>query len=243
MRKTSLFAFLAISALSLLFASCDKSDDPEANGGVKEGAGEAIDLGLPSGTLWADRNIGASSESDFGSYFAWGETEPKTFYSWANYKYDASGNTGNNSIYHTLSKYNSDDGKLTLDLSDDAARVNWGGKWQMPTTEQFEELINYCIATWVKDYNGLGVAGYYVVGPSKNGIFLPAAGSYDDGDLSYVGKFGNYWSADLSQKNMTWTDSHYASCANYMVFYYGLDVNNGLCCRGFSVRPVCSSEN
>ncbi len=235
MRKTSLVAFLAISALSLLFASCDKSDDPD-DPDVKEGSGVAIDLGLPSGTLWADRNIGASSESDFGSYFAWGETATKTVYCWANYKYAASGNTSG----YALSKYNDVDGKVTLELSDDAARVNWGGKWQMPTTEQFQELIDYSTAIWVDDYNGEGVAGYYVIGPNKNGIFLPAAGDIDDGKVQYVGKFGNYWSADNYRKDNSWYSGNF-SYANNLVFYYGLTIENSLCYMGFSVRPVCSS--
>ena len=101
---------------------------------------EYVDLGLPSGTLWATCNIGASTPEDYGDHFAWGETAPKDYYDWFTYKWY-------NGSYGTLTKYNTDsyygtvDNKTKLDSEDDAAYVNWGPQWRMPTVEQQKELI------------------------------------------------------------------------------------------------------
>ena len=97
---------------------------------------EYIDLGLPSGTLWAAKNIGANTESDSGTRFAWGEISTKSNFTLNNYKYY---NT-NTSAY---TKYNSTDGKTQLDLEDDAARAIMGGLWRMPTLSDWQELIQY----------------------------------------------------------------------------------------------------
>ena len=100
---------------------------------------EYVDLGLPSGTLWATRNVGATYPDDYGDYFAWGETEPKNNYDWNSYKWC-------NGSYTTLTKYclninyGVHDGLTELKLEDDAAYVNWGSSWRMPTHEQQQEL-------------------------------------------------------------------------------------------------------
>ena len=93
---------------------------------------EYVDLGLPSGTLWAKYNVGANNEYEVGDYFAWGEAETKSKYSWSTYKWGSSQNS--------LTKYNSSDKKITLDLEDDAATVNMGSPWRMPTYDELEEL-------------------------------------------------------------------------------------------------------
>lgn len=85
-----------------------------------------VDLGLPSGTLWATLNIGASSIYDPGYYFAWGELEPKSYYDFDNYKFREGGN---------IQKYNDDDNIKILELADDTAHYLWGGNWKMPTNE------------------------------------------------------------------------------------------------------------
>lgn len=101
---------------------------------------EYVDLGLPSGTLWAKCNVGANSETDYGLYFAWGETEgyanasTKAF-SWSDYKFNPSGDG------ETFTKYNATDGKIALDAEDDAASVNMGGEWHMPNRAQCYELF------------------------------------------------------------------------------------------------------
>ncbi len=129
-----------------------------------------IDLGLPSGLLWAETNVGASSTSDVGDYFAWGETTSKSYYEWKNYKW-----RDDNMI-----KYNSTDKKTTLDSEDDAATVNWGAPCRMPDSSDFDELYSKC--DWCSWRNG-----YLVVGPNGNTIFFPASSLRDH----------EYWSRSL----------------------------------------------
>ena len=163
---------------------------------------EWVDLGLPSGTLWATCNVGAGSPEEFGDHFAWGETSSKPVYQWENYKWC-------NGSYNTLTKYciNSEngivDGKTELDPEDDAAYVNWGPSWRMPSKEQQAELMTNCIWTWTSMN---GVNGQLVIGPNGNSLFFPAA---DYGDLEMrlgnVGSFGFYWSRTLSSSgNSNW---------------------------------------
>ena len=157
---------------------------------------EFVDLGLPSGTLWATCNIGASKPEGYGYYFAWGETEPKTSYTWGNYKY-CEGEE------NTLTKYCQDsdngyqgftDSRTQLETADDAATAKWGSEWQLPSKAQIEELLN-------QEYNKVemstqkGVVGLLVTSKSNgNSIFLPAAG-YDN--RVHVGSWGNYWSRSV----------------------------------------------
>lgn len=157
---------------------------------------EYVDLGLPSGTLWATRNIGANTPVEYGDYFAWGETKPKDVYDWGTYKWcKGSG--------HTFTKYctNYDygyngftDHKRKLDPEDDAAYVNWGSSWRMPTKEQQDELREKCTWTWTTLD---GVNGRLVTGPNGNTIFLPAAGERADNKLYDTDRDGYYWSCEL----------------------------------------------
>lgn len=175
--------------------------DPSSN------TGEYVNLGLPSGTLWATKNVGATNPEDYGNYFAWGETtgydEGKTTFSWSTYiycngsqttltKYCQKSNYGNNGFTDTLTE---------LELTDDAAYVNCGSNWCMPTSEQLTELFNssYTTATWT--ILDSGVRGWLITsivsGYEGNSIFLPAAG-YRSGS-GYSGKNANgyYWSREI----------------------------------------------
>lgn len=125
---------------------------------------EYVDLGLPSGTLWATVNIGASTPSENGNFYAWGETEPKSNYSLSTYKW------GNDETNYT--KYNDTDGKTQLDLEDDAAHVNWGGDWHIPTYEQIMELYDNCSV--VVESEGL----MKMTGPNGNTIYLSKNGGF-----------------------------------------------------------------
>lgn len=155
-----------------------------------------VDLGLPSGTLWAAMNIGAEKVTDAGLYFAWGETQGYLGISnerrlnWDDYKF------GNES---EITKYNSTDMLSKLELVDDAASVNWGGKWRMPTVKQIRELLNpkNCTNEWVENYNGSGVNGR-LFSSVRNGnkLFVPAAGYH----LAEVGKVGWIWSCELNDE-------------------------------------------
>lgn len=155
-----------------------------------------IDLGLPSGTLWACCNVGASKPEDYGGYYAWGETQTKSNYSWDTYKYC-------NGSSNTLTKYCTDsskgvvDNKTELDPSDDAATVNWGAYWQMPSYDQLNELLHstYTSTNWTTQN---GVNGLLVTSISKgNSIFLPAAGFISNTSNSWLDKRGYYYSRSL----------------------------------------------
>ncbi len=159
---------------------------------------EYVDLGLTSGTLWATCNIGADNPWDFGEYFAWGETAPKTRYSLNNYKYAVYGDALKLTKYCTLSKCGNEDlvDNLTiLQSSDDAATANWGSEWRMPTEKEWDELKKQCEWIWTENYKGKGKNGYLV---SRNGnqIFLPAAG-YRGYSFNNANTEGNYWASTL----------------------------------------------
>ena len=162
-----------------------------------------VDLGLPSGTLWATRNIGAASPEDYGDYFAWGETSPKALYNWENYKWWNEGThaQGNRHSGHTKYVTESEiglcgfvDDKAELELADDAAAANWGGGARMPSLAQLEELVDKCTWRWERRN---GVDGQLVTGPNGNSIFLPATGYSEDGSIYGVDYRGYYWSRAL----------------------------------------------
>ena len=188
---------------------------------------EYVDLGLS--VKWATCNVGASKPEEYGDYFAWGENHPKSTYNWSTYKWCDGSET-------TLTKYNSNssngivDNKRTLELDDDAARVNWGGSWRIPTIQELEELRTEC--TWILTTQN-GVKGYNVTSKNNgNSIFLPAAGYHDHGGIDYAGTFFFCWSNSLS--TATSAISLYTATPPTVV-------NSGLRSRyyGLSVRPVC----
>ena len=220
---------------------------------------EWVDLGLPSGTKWATCNVGASNPQEYGNYYAWGEVKPKSTYNWRTYKYSSS--NGQLTKYNIESRYGRNgfaDGKTMLELEDDAAYFNWGGKWRMPTKAQRDELLALCYWVWTENYNGSGVKGYIVykakaeadkgVKVSKKNpplssyslsdahIFLPAAGFRRNGDLGYAGSVGYYWFSSLSadNPNFAWDVSFNS---DYVYYDYG-----GFRVYGFSVRAVIPGE-
>ena len=154
-----------------------------------------VDLGLPSGTLWADRNVGADSPEDYGDYFAWGETAPKDAYTWSTYKW-CQGSPTTMTKYCTNSHYGTVDNKTVLDLEDDAAYVNMGTEWRMPTISELEELHTQCTWTWSTQNE---TNGYRVTGPNGNSIFLPAAGFFQSTNHWQAGQSSYYWSSSLNK--------------------------------------------
>ena len=154
---------------------------------------EYVDLGLPSGTLWATMNIGANAPEEYGDYFAWGEIEPKEVYDWTTYKW-CEGAESTLTKYCSKSEYGTVDTLTELEPEDDAAYVNWGPEWCMPTQAQQEELVDKCTWTWTTMND---VLGFEVTGPNGNTIFLPSGSSWSgDSQPSYSG-YGNYWSRTL----------------------------------------------
>ena len=198
---------------------------------------EWVDLGLPSGTKWATCNIGASKPEDYGNYYAWGETQTKSVYSWESYRY-AQGTSWKD---HRLTKYcnNSSygnngftDNLTTLQGSDDPATANWGSGWHTPSKTQWDELLANTINQWTTRN---GVAGRLFTS-KKNGktLFLPVAGNRYDGNLSGAGSRGYYWSRSLSSDGVDGPAD-----AWYLYFFSdGCNMTRSGRHYGRSVRPV-----
>ena len=150
-----------------------------------------IDLGLPSGTKWACCNVGANIPTECGNYFAWGETTSKSYYANHNYKWYADGDDHKITKYCCNSSFGTVDNRTELEPEDDAACVNWGPEWRMPSLRQFYELKNNCTYKWA-NVNGMGG---YLFKSNTNGraVFLPAAGWPYNG-VQEVGSEGFYWS-------------------------------------------------
>lgn len=189
---------------------------------------EAVDLDLPSGIKWANMNIGATIPEGYGDHFAWGETKPKSTYTWSNYKWcNGTGNTLTK--YCISSDFGTVDNKTTLDPEDDAAHVNWGGSWRMPTHNEFAELLKNCTWTWTTLY---GIEGYKVASKTNNNsIFLPAAGYRGESSLEPIEE-GVYWSSSLGSDE-TYDATHlYAHRIKYYVWEERRRFGN-------SIRAVC----
>ena len=140
-----------------------------------------VDLGLPSGTKWATCNVGASTPTAYGNYYAWGETTTKSSYTEDNYTYSSN--------------------PTTLPSSADAATANWGSGWRMPTYDEMYELQSNCTVTLTTQS---GVNGRLFTGPNGNSIFLPAAGYRYDSELNGAGSYGYYWSSSLRNTDYAW---------------------------------------
>ena len=190
--------------------------------------GDWVDLGLPSGLLWATCNVGANSPEDYGDYYAWGETTTKSDYRWSTYQYCNGGvNTLTKYCNNSNCGYNGYTDNLTiLQPGDDAATANYGGR--MPTTEEWQELRYNCSSVWTTRN---GVNGRLFTGPNGNTLFLPFAGDRWDDELSDVGIRGRYWSSSLYTNLPSNAWSFYVDSAGAYVDNYGrLD--------GISVRAV-----
>ncbi len=173
-----------------------------------------VDLGLS--VKWATCNVGASSPSDYGNYYAWGETSTKSEYTEENSK-----------------TYGRSMGSIAGDPQYDAACANWGGTWRLPTASEIDELVNKCTRTWTTQG---GHKGYKFTGPNGNSIFVPAAGWRDGSSLDGAGESGDYWSATPN------VDDAYGA---YGLYFYGADFGrywSGRYC-GLSVRPVSEYLN
>ena len=223
MKKSILFSVLVVGATLLQAQSITVHQTCGQNGQVIETNGhECVDLGLPSGTLWATCNVGTTTPEGYGDHFAWGETTTKSTYDWSTY-FDT--NDGGS----TFAKYNNNGGKTVLDPEDDAAHVNWGGSWRMPTKAEWQELCDNCTWTWTTQN---GIKGYKVTsnkaGYTDKFIFLPADSWLNSDSLGY------YWSSSLLE--------YYSNGAWILCFesYYRLLTYGNLVyrCYGLAVRPV-----
>ena len=194
---------------------------------------EYVDLGLPSGTLWATCNIGANKPEEYGDYFAWGETAPKQSYTWDTYKW-CNGRDDWLTKYCTITGYGYNaftDGKTELDPEDDAAYVNWGTSWRMPSREQMQELKTKCSWIWTMKN---GVYGQLFTGSNGNTLFLPSAGFLGEYTL-FEASNGYSWSRTLGVSRSS------------TAFSQGFDLEDvfwgeNLRYYGFSVRAVRVSQ-
>ncbi len=177
---------------------------------------EYVDLGLPSGLLWATCNIGANKPEDYGDYYAWGEIHTKAKY-------------GYNSDYKKLHKK-----EISGNPQYDAARANWKGAWRMPTKDEFQELIDKCKWEWTGQK---GITGYKITGTNGNSIFLPLAGYCYGEKKPDIFYSGCYWSSTVYEGSYSDNINYlsFSSYNSYEVSKYG----NGY--TGYSIRPVCSS--
>ena len=200
-----------------------------------------VDLGLPSGTLWAKRNVGATQEQDYGQYFAWGETEPKDTYSWATY-FDS-----NNGSSSSFLKYNS--ANMALQPEDDAATVNCGAAWQMPTKAQMEELFNSQYTTVTMETVNY-IKGFRITSIANgNSIFLPAAG-YNYGTYVVNTNYNLfYWARELSAYGKASANYLYGT-VNDVSFsvetisrYYGIPVRPVLVEKAVRATSITLSKN
>ena len=175
MKKKIYAAAVMLFALAAPFVvtACDDDNEDEEGSSSSSSAGNAVDLGLS--VYWADRNVGASSASAYGNYYAWGETKTKSSYT-----------DSNNTTYGvSLDDWS---GKSAYD----AARANWGGTWRTPTESECDELIEDCSWTWTTKG---GNTGYLVTGSNGNSIFLPAAGDMSGSELEDDVDSGCYWTS------------------------------------------------
>ena len=221
--------------------------------GTKDGHAY-VDLGLDSKLLWATMNVGATSPTDFGHYYAWGETTEQNDGQYSSNSYSLYENNG-------YTKYNTNDGVTTLVDKDDAATVNMGGGWRTPTIEELSKIKTDCYWVWTDSYNGTGVAGF-IVYPAKSSedkgkivseadvlsnsyslsdvhIFLPAAGFRYEGELKLTNdkdnnkKIGIYWSSSLVS-----TFVYNAHCLRFYKGYCDVAWHTTRA-QGFTIRAVC----
>ena len=200
--KRVITAIAALMLMMICLVNCTKKAID--NSGSLNGH-DFVDLGLPSGTLWATCNVGANTPEGCGTYFAWGEICPKRLYDWSTYKYCNNGDCTQLTKYCDKSFFglNSFTDDLTqLEPSDDAATMNWGDDWCIPTFDQWREL--YVNNTVIIDTTLNGVNGKLFAASNGNSIFLPATGVFCDSVLinstNYNGDSycGNYWSSSLN---------------------------------------------
>ncbi len=216
-----ILSLLLCGAILVGFTACEKKEKFDST--PKNNGHEYVDLGLSSGTLWATCNIGATSPEGYGDYFAWGETNTKSNFSWNSYKF-ISGSSN-------VTKYNYTDEKFILDLADDVASVKWGGDWRIPSTIEMMELLEEC--TWTETTLN-GVNGFNVVGPNGKSLFLPSAGYYMFNSLDYAGENGAYWLSVpdtdeiMEAARLSWYSGGYPSC-DFVARYIGK-----------TIRAICS---
>ena len=221
--------FFALKEGTATVTLSDKKTNKTATITVVVGAPPiAVDMGLPSGTKWANYNLGATKPEDYGEYYAWGEIEIKEVYNNVNYQHSSGTDSNGDGLYDDNEYYHSI-GSSICGTEYDVVHVKWGGAWQMPTVDQCDELIKNCIYSWT-EMNGVK-GGKFTSKINGNSIFMPAAGGYAP-ERSSNGTDGWYWSGTSSPDRYAWS-IHFLSDAAVRHGYLRF--------LGFSVRPVMHS--
>ena len=236
--KKTIFGLVFVMAVAMM-ASCSDDDDDETADPIRTDKTpaniEAVDLGLPSGTMWANMNIGAQKPEDFGLYFAWGETQ--------GYTADSTDGRQFNRVHYkwcgeednTWSKYSgtNGDGKTVLDIEDDAAHINWGGGWVMPSVDDFKELLDN--TTSELDTLSGGNARVFTSKINGNKIILPRAGFRMNTGYYFPANLGLYWSSvnDAEKPGMA---------KNLYGLQVGPDIGTYMRVWGLPIRPVVRKQ-
>ena len=228
-----LFYIAAVALLTFGMASCERPDDPEPepdpiNHDVPDGY---VDLGLPSGLLWANCNIGATTPEGYGDFYAWGMVDTSSDYGWEAYTYgDYNSGTGSYTMYkyNTTEMYGTVDNLTTLQPMDDVATQALGSGARMPTKAEWQELLDNTASVWTSVN---GVNGRKFTGTNGNSIFLPAAGGRFGEGIDGVGQYGRYWSSSVLE-----SDPYYAWGMGFISSHQ--DVFDGSRDFGRSVRAV-----
>ena len=209
------------------------TNDVIVGGGVTY---EYVDLGLS--VKWAKCNVGAKTETDYGSYFMWGSAKANTpdECTWANAPFNGGYSEYNADVFNSVKDTACPNGILVKGY--DAAAQIMGGNWRIPTDTEFQELIDNTNSVWITNYNGSGVNGRKFTASNGNSIFIPAAGYCGDGSVLNVGNYGNVWTSSLrtSDPNYAYTlffDTSFINADDYE--YYGFSYR----CNGLPVRGVC----
>lgn len=243
--RTNFLGMVLIALTMLCAAGCTKPNDNDNSGnggnngnggnGSNGGGGnnnggvelvgtynghEYVDLGLPSGTLWATCNVGASTPEGSGSYFAWGETTTKSSYGFDNYKYGYEDNDGYFHLnkYNTHSEYGPIDNLTVLQASDDAATAKWGSGWRTPSNAEWEELCGHTSITLTAQN---GVKGFCFTASNGGSIFLPAVGYYTFSELNVYGRTCRYWTNQLSASEPVRAGTFFSVNENYKLSELG----------------------
>ncbi len=238
MKTKRAFLWLATMLMSVSLLACDDdsvlpgggSDSPDNQGDPSNPtAVEWVDLGLPSGMLWASQNVGASRPEDYGNYYAWGETTTKSTYTDANYRFGSYG-AYTKYCYSGWGLNGFFDNKTTLDPADDAATANMGDGARTPTYAEWQELISHTTSTWTTRN---GVKGRLFTAQNGKSIFLPAAG-YKRDALAADGQGGWYSSSSLTPIE----EDNPAYIWHFFFNSSSQDIGGGGRTDGFSVRAV-----
>jgi len=215
--------------------SSKKTNNPVSYGYTgKENGHEYVDLGLS--VKWATCNVGAKAPSGWGDYYAWGETQTKSDYSWSTY-FDSKDSSGN--VFYTYTRGATGLKSISPTSGHDVAREMWGGLWRMPTKDELNELISKC--KWI--FTKLNkVEGCKIIGPSGKSIFLPCSGSYLGKELKFQGSFGIYLTSSMDYSINHGSKTYNEDAAAALIFVWGHTNIGGACksnrCEGCPVRPV-----